>query len=191
MHAPVARRAARLLVAALLTSVLVASAAGATAAPGAAARNAATQGTVRHDITFIAMLVPHHRSAVDMASVARERATTAPVRRLAAHTAEEQRRQIREMRAWLEDHDAEPMPPPAPVREMERQGLQMLRAAMGVEVDRMFLMMMRPHHAQALSEAEDELEHGRNHFALGVARPTRVDQARELALMNDLLAALG
>jgi uncharacterized protein (DUF305 family) len=191
MHPPLARRAGRLLVAALLTSVLVASAAGATAAPGTAARNAATYGTVRHDITFIAMLVPHHRSAVDMASVARERATTAPVRRLAAHIAEEQSRQIREMRAWLERHDAEPMPPPAPVREMERQDLQMLRAATGVEVDRMFLMMMRPHHAQALSEAEDELEHGRNPFALGVARTTRVDQARELALMNDLLAALG
>jgi uncharacterized protein (DUF305 family) len=191
MHAPLARRAGRLLVAALLTSVLVASAAGATAAPGGAARNAATYGTVRHDITFIAMLVPHHRSAVEMASVARERATTAPVRRLAAHIAEEQSHQIREMRAWLERHDAEPMPPPGPVREMERQDLQMLRAATGVEVDRMFLMMMRPHHAQALSEAEDELEHGRNHFALGVARTTRVDQARELALMNDLLAALG
>lgn len=94
------------------------------------------------------------------------------------------------MRAWLERHDAEPMPPPEPVREMEQQDLEMLRSAKGAEVDRMFLMMMRPHHAQAVTEAEDELEHGRDSFALDVARTTMDDQSREIAQMNDLLAAL-
>jgi hypothetical protein len=41
-----------------------------------------------------------------------------------------------------------------------------------------------------VSEAEDEFEHGRNGFALSVARTTKTDQAREIAQMNDLLAAL-
>ena len=66
----------------------------------------------------------------------------------------------------------------------------MLREARGVEVDRMFLMMMRPHHAQGVSEAEDELEHGRNTLALNLARTTKTDQSREIARMNDLLAEL-
>lgn len=185
-----ARRTHRLVAATLITGALVLWAAGAAAAAPDAAHHPEGDGTVPHDVTFIAMLVPHHESAVEMATVARERATNDEVRKLAAHIADEQTRQISEMRAWLDRHDAEPMPPPEPVREMEEQDLQMLREARGVEVDRMFLMMMRPHHAQAVSEAEDELEHGRDAFALDVARTTKDDQAREITLMNDLLAGL-
>lgn len=183
------RRTLGVLMTALIAGALLVAAV-ATAAPANDAPHTQGDGTVRHDITFIAMLTPHHESAVEMATVARERATNHEVRELAAHIAEEQSQEIREVRAWLERHDAEPMPPPEPVREMEQQDLEMLRSAKGAEVDRMFLMMMRPHHAQAVTEAEDELEHGRDSFALDVARTTMDDQSREIAQMNDLLAAL-
>ena len=183
-----ALRGLRLLAVAVSAGVLLVPTAGA-AAPTRDPRHGGG-GTVRHDITFVAMLLPHHQTAVEMATIARDKATTAEVRRLAAHIADEQSRQIAQMREWLRDRGAQPKPPPAPVREMERQDIQMLRDAQGAEVDRMFLMMMRPHHAQAVSEAEDELEHGRNQFAVNLARTTRNDQLREIALMNDLLAAL-
>ena len=94
------------------------------------------------------------------------------------------------MRRWLRERDAEPMPPPGPVQEMNRQDLRMLRDARGVQADRLFLMIMRPHHAQGVSEAEDELEHGRNSFAVNLAGTNKADQTREIAQMNDLLAAL-
>lgn len=184
-----ALRGLRLLAVAVSAAVLLVPTAGAAAAPTRDPRHGG-DSTVRHDITFVAMLLPHHQTAVEMATVAREKATSAEVRRLAAHIADEQSRQIAQMREWLRDRGAQPKPPPAPVREMERQDIQMLRDAQGAEVDRMFLMMMRPHHAQAISEAEDELEHGRNQFAINLARTTKVDQSRELALMNDLLEAL-
>lgn len=181
-------RAVRL---AAVTSVL-----GALLLPPAA--NAATSApahgadaTVSRDITFIAMLVPHHQMAVDMASVARTKATGSDVRRLAAHIADEQSGQIRRMKTWLADHRAAPEPPPGPVQEMARQDLRMLRSASGTEVDRMFLMMMRPHHAQAVSESGDELDHGRNGFALSIARSAKSDQTREISVMNDLLAGIG
>jgi uncharacterized protein (DUF305 family) len=125
-----------------------------------------------------------------MASIARTKATDPQVRQLAAHMADGQIRQIRHMQMWLDQRGAKPMPPPAAVREMNSQDLAMLRSAQGVEVDRMFLMMMRPHHAQAVSESEDELEHGRDAFALDQARNAMADQTREIAQMNDLLAAL-
>ncbi|GAA3856844.1 DUF305 domain-containing protein [Amycolatopsis tucumanensis] len=178
----------RLTVAALAAAALVvAPAASASTSNSAKGNDRATS----HDISFIAMLVPHHQSAVEMAEVARAKATNAEVRQLAAHIAGEQSGQIRQMEAWLSRQGAKPEPPPAPVREMEQQDLQMLRSAEGAMVDRMFLMMMRPHHAQAVAEAIDELEHGRDRFALDVARTTKTDQSRELARMNDLLAALG
>jgi uncharacterized protein (DUF305 family) len=176
------RRTVGTLAAATLTGTLLAP-----AAPAGASHNSKT---VRHDLTFIAMLLPHHEQAVRMAIVAAERATRADVRRLAAHIAEEQSRQVRQMRAWLQRRDARPMPPPEPVQEMERQDLQMLREARGVEVDRMFLMMMRQHHAQGVSESEDELMHGRDPFAMELARANKSDQSREIAQMNDMLAAL-
>jgi uncharacterized protein (DUF305 family) len=67
----------------------------------------------------------------------------------------------------------------------------MLQAATGMDDDMMFLMMMRPHHSQAVSESEDELEHGQDRFALHLAATTKADQGREISQMNDLLAALG
>ncbi|HJT92520.1 MAG TPA: DUF305 domain-containing protein [Mycobacterium sp.] len=179
------RRTVGTLAAAAVTGTLLAPATQASAAPSHSSK------TVRHDITFIAMLLPHHEQAVRIASVAAERATRADVRRLAAHIAEEQSHQIRQMRAWLQRRDARPKPPPEPVQEMNRQDLRMLRDARGAEVDRMFLMMMRPHHAQGVSESEDELMHGRDPFALGLARTSKRDQSREIAAMNDMLAALG
>ena len=182
-------RRLRPLAASMAAGVLLVPATGAAAAP--------TQGmyhtgdrTARHDVTFIAMLVPHHQTAVQMASIARDKATNPQVRRLAAHIVDEQSRQISQMRAWLRQHNAKPMPPPAPIQEMERQDIHMLRAAQADQVDQLFLMMMRPHHAQAVSEAEDELQHGRNDFAVSVARTIKTDQSQELAKMNDLLAAL-
>ena len=182
-------RGLRWLAAALAAGVLLLPSAGAAASPTAHTGHGGDR-TVRHDVTFVARLLPHHQTAVQMASIAREDATTPRVRRLAAHIAEEQTRQIAEMRVWLRQRNAAPMPPPEPVQEMERQDIAMLREADGTEVDRLFLMMMRPHHAQAVAEAEDELEHGRNGFAVNLARTSKMDQTREIAVMNDLLAGL-
>ena len=182
-------RVLRVLAASLAAGVLLVPTAGAAAAPSRDSRHGDSR-TVRHDVTYIAMFLPHHQTAVQMATVARDKATNPQVRRLAAHIVEEQSRQIAQMRAWLRKHDAEPMPPPAPVREMNRQDIDMLRDARGVQVDRLFLMMMRPHHAQGVAESEDEIKHGRNAFAVNLARTSVADQSREIALMNDLLAAL-
>jgi uncharacterized protein (DUF305 family) len=182
-------RLVRIAAGALTAAVLLLPSAGAAAASTQAERGGSDR-TVRHDVTFIAMLLPHHQTAVDMANIARHKATNPQVRQLAAHIADEQSRQITQMRRWLRERDAEPMPPPGPVQEMNRQDIRMLRHADGNQVDRMFLMMMRPHHAQGVSEAEDELEHGRNNFALDLARTSKRDQVREIAQMNDLLASL-
>jgi uncharacterized protein (DUF305 family) len=163
----------------------VASASSATGGDGADL--AAHQKTEQHDVSFVAMFLPHHQSAVQMARVARERATEEQVRRLAAHIVEVQTRQIGQMESWLKERNAEPMPPPAPVRKMDRQNVQMLREARGVQVDRLFLILMRMHHAQGISEAADELLHGRDSFAIKLARTAKEDQVGEVSEMNRLL----
>ncbi|MEU5992804.1 DUF305 domain-containing protein [Spirillospora sp. NPDC047418] len=148
---------------------------------------ATRQRTEQHDVSFVAMFLPHHQSAVRMAKVAGERATEEQVRRLAAHIVEVQTRQVGQMESWLKERNAEPMPPPPPVRKLNQQNLQMLREARGVRVDRLFLILMRMHHAQGISEAADELLHGRDSFAINLARTAKEGQVGEVSEMNRLL----
>ncbi len=183
------RRPTRLAaVAAVVGSLALSTATSASSAAGDEGVSLATHWpTERHDVSFIAKFLPHHQVAVQMARVAGERAAEEEVRRLASHIVEVQTRQIGQMRAWLRERSAEPMPAPAPVRKMDQQNLRMLREARGAQVDRLFLILMRMHHSQGISEAADELQHGRDSFATKLARTAKEDQLGEVAEMNRLL----
>lgn len=184
--------AAGVLVAALSIplSATTASAAVTTSAATSVATAANPDPAVKHDITFIAMMVPHHASGIQMAQLAEKKASSDRTRKLAARIDQVQTRQVRDMKAWLKRHRSEPMQPPSAVRKMDRQDLEMLRMAKGHLFDAMFLVMMRHHHAQAVSAAEDELHHGRDEFALRMARTIKAGQAQEIATMNEMLLAL-
>lgn len=179
------RQLAAAAVAGLLALSPAAAASSATGGKGASV--AAHQQIERHDISFIAMFLPHHQSAVRMARVARERAAEEQVRQLAVHIVDVQTRQIGQMESWLRKHNAEPKPAPPPVRRMEQQNLRMLREVSGVQVDRLFLLLMRMHHAQGISEATDELLYGRDSFAVKLAETAKADQVSEVSEMNRLL----
>jgi uncharacterized protein (DUF305 family) len=140
----------------------------------------------RHDVTFVQMLLPHHQSAVRAAKVAQARATNSEVRSLARQIVRAQTKDIAEMRRLLVRFNAHPEPEPAPVEQMSRQDLAELRAAKGVGVDRKFVEIMRPHHAQAIAEAMDELEHGKDPQARRLAARNLRQQTAELAKLNRL-----
>ncbi|MEV4471287.1 DUF305 domain-containing protein [Nonomuraea sp. NPDC049504] len=158
--------------------------------PTAAAVTSAP-ATVRHDVTFMSMLVPHHETAIRMATVAQQRAAVSQVRALAARIIAAQTAEIRQIRNWLQRHGARPMTDPPAVQQMNSQDLEMLRSVPRTEVDRMFLMMMRMHHAQAVSMAIDELQNGKNREALDLAQSVKDDQSQEILTMNRLLRSLG
>lgn len=167
-----------------LVLALVAPASAATAA------NAATAKANKHDVGFVAAMVPHHEAGIEMAELARTKASNAAVRALAARIDDTQTKQVAEMRDWLKRHDASPASMPKAVRDLERQDLQVLRAARGEAFDGLFLIMMRRHHAQAVSEADDELRHGGSEVALGLARTIRAGQLKEIGTMNGLLGSI-
>jgi uncharacterized protein (DUF305 family) len=185
----VRRRLVRVLA---LTALL-----GSLAVPNADARSVSAQDpalgggtTTRHDVAFIAGMVPHHETAIALAGIAKKRAGSDEVRALAAHIVSEQSGQVARMQHWLRRHSASPTPPPAPVRELERQDLKILKMGHGRHVDMMFLMMMRPHHAQAVVEAQDEVRFGRDTFARRTAVTIRSGQLKEISRMNSLLASV-
>jgi uncharacterized protein (DUF305 family) len=55
------------------------------------------------DGAFIDAMIPHHRSAIEMARVAREQTENPRIRRLAEDIIREQQREIEQMRRWREE----------------------------------------------------------------------------------------
>jgi uncharacterized protein (DUF305 family) len=54
------------------------------------------------DKAFIEAMIPHHQSAVDMASKAEERAEHAEIKRLAAEIVAAQTREVSTLKSWLD-----------------------------------------------------------------------------------------
>ena len=67
---------------------------------------AAAPSTGNVDADFVAMMIPHHQGAVDMAKIELARGKDPMLRRLSRNIIASQERQIREMKAWERKHPA-------------------------------------------------------------------------------------
>jgi uncharacterized protein (DUF305 family) len=111
------------------------------------------------DQAFLAMMIPHHEMAVDMARIEVERGTDSETVARARRVITDQTAEIGDMRAWYREwFGAEP--PSMPMSgAMAMMGMSMnmndLRTAR--EPDRTFLRLMIPHHAGALLMADSVL----------------------------------
>ena len=75
-------------------------------------RRAPSNGIPEHD--FVAMMIPHHQGAIDMAKALLLRATDPELRNLAQAIITEQQNEIQLMQAWLRRHAAvAPVRPPS------------------------------------------------------------------------------
>lgn len=173
--------------------------------PSAAASGGTTTGTTTEhnaaDVAFATDMIPHHRQAVDMASLAPERAGSDEVRALAADIAGAQGSEVDTMAGWLEswgedvpepgmDHgamghgsmDGAAMPGMMTAAQMDE-----LTGATGAEFDRMFLTMMIEHHEGAIEMAATEQRDGLNTEAVALAATIEAAQTAEIATMRELL----
>lgn len=55
---------------------------------------------------FARTMIPHHQGALDMAQVALQHAEDDEIRRIAQKTIDDQRKDISELRSWLERHQS-------------------------------------------------------------------------------------
>jgi uncharacterized protein (DUF305 family) len=139
------------------------------------------------DRAFVAAMIPHHESAVEMAELARQRGRSRFVKDLAADIVRTQAAEIATMRG--QD------------RELADAGVE--RGRLGVDehmtgmnddmtmleradpFDSAFIEMMIPHHRGAITMAKAELAKGRDPELKALAQDIIDAQQREITLMRE------
>jgi uncharacterized protein (DUF305 family) len=138
------------------------------------------------DRAFAGAMIPHHRSAVEMAEVARERSNRSEIEQLAEAIIATQNAEIDQLTAvdqTLKDADIEP------------GGLGVAEHEMGMDddasmledakpFDREFIDMMIAHHQGAIRMARAEQERGQNRELKNLAVAIEDAQAKEIDQMN-------
>lgn len=139
------------------------------------------------DRAFIAEMVPHHASAVEMAKVASERAERPEIKQLAKDIIASQNAEITTMARidkGLAAGGVKPGELGMAMHEMKSADMdaEMLRDARPFE--REFIDMMVPHHQDAIRMARTELEKGQSGELKQVAKDIVAAQAKEIREMN-------
>ena len=170
----------------LLMLLLLAAAAVAVGACGGDDEESASTATANGtDRAFVAEMVPHHESAVEMAKVAQEKAQHDEVKKLADAIIQTQNAEIETMNALdaqMEKDGVEKGDLGMKMDEMEMSDMSMLENAK--PFDREFIDMMIPHHQDAIVMARTELEEGKSADAKKLAEAIIDAQTKEIDEMN-------
>jgi uncharacterized protein (DUF305 family) len=138
----------------------------------------------RYDRAFLTDMIGHHAMAVDMAEMAREKATHDELRRVAEEIVRTQRAEIRRMRAWLRKWYGTRRVDPEPDHQ-EMAQMEELEEATGSAFEIRFLALMSVHHAQAIERAGIAIERAKHPRVRKLARAivnaqqAEIDQFRE------------
>jgi uncharacterized protein (DUF305 family) len=166
--------------------------------------NAATSASKSfnaQDVAFAEQMIPHHRQAVEMATLAQTRASDPQVKELAAQIRAAQGPEIATMTGWLRkwgkkipsdsmhgsmgaDHGMSSMPGMMSMDEMNG-----MEQATGAEFDRLFLQGMTRHHQGAVEMAKAEQTKGKDASAVALAKAIEQAQTKEIARMKQMLGS--
>ncbi len=178
----------------LATLIAITSLAAVSACSGSSSTSASFNDA---DVTFAQDMIPHHRQATEMATLADGRSETPEVLDLANQIIAAQQPEIDTMTGWLTSWD-EKVPSDMGTGDMEGMDSDMpgmmsgdemasLETSTGADFDRQFLTMMVEHHRGAIEMAQVEEADGAYVHAVDLAKKIQEDQAAEIATMERLL----
>ncbi len=145
------------------------------------------------DRAFVADMIPHHESAVAMATIAQRRGGTAFVKQLAGDIVRTQNAEISTMRAAdtrLKRAGVAEGSLGVPEHMMGMDG-EVAALKTAKPFDAAFLRMMIPHHEGALTMAKAELSKGGDAELKRLAREIMSAQQREISAMRKQLGTSG
>ena len=174
---------ARLIVGVVVVGLALGACGGDGSPSDNTAQNAAGNGI---DRAFVGDMIPHHRSAVQMAKIAAQRGQSTFVKNLAQDITGTQNAEITTLRAIGSRLDAAGIKPKSLGVAEHEMGMDMsisqLRSA--DPFDRAFIDMMIPHHQGAIRMARVELAKGSDAKSKQLATAIIEAQAREIRAMN-------
>lgn len=139
------------------------------------------------DVKFINEMTPHHRSAIEMAQIAKAKAEHDEVRQLAVGIISAQSSEIAQMAGILKGlnpgQSTVGADDGAMTAEMSPAELRELRTAK--PFDAMFIEMMIPHHQDAIDMSRAVLEQGSNAQVKALARRIISAQSSEIRTMTN------
>ena len=145
------------------------------------------------DRAFVAAMVPHHESAVEMAEIASERGESAFVKDLARDIVRTQNEEISTMRREDDALETAGVKPGSLGMDEQAMGMDddpaMLRDA--EPFDEAFMKMMIPHHVGAIEMAKIELAKGADPELKALAEDIVDGQEREVDEMREQLGEEG
>jgi uncharacterized protein (DUF305 family) len=158
-----------------------------------ASGNAPTDTTSQVDKQFIAMMVPHHEQAIQMADLALTRAKSPEVKQLAQTIKQDQTREIQQMRTWYKSwYGTEVVTMPMDGQQMPqssgRQGMKMDLAALknAPDFDQEFLRQMIFHHQMAIQMGQMDASRLTRPELRELARSIVKNQTTEIDRMQKL-----
>ncbi len=142
-----------------------------------------------YDLQFLDTMVPHHQSAVDMAKMISGQTKNADLNKFAAAIIADQNKEIAQMKEWRGKwYEGKPsamnmeMPGMADSMKMD---MSKLASAKDKEFDLMFLDMMTPHHAGAVTMSKEALTKAEHPEIKTLAQQIIQAQEAEIKMMAD------
>ncbi|WP_084958825.1 DUF305 domain-containing protein [Thermoactinospora rubra] len=160
---------------------------------GGAAAPAPTEAVDADDVMFLQMMIPHHRQGIQIARLARERATHPEVRTLAAAIETTQDDEVARMSRWLYEWD-QPLTAASDahagheVPETDKRQIAALLTSK--RFDRDLLNVLIAHQDEAVQLAAAEQVNGASPKVREWARQVEQSRRGQIALMLDLLEEL-
>jgi len=139
------------------------------------------------DRAFVAAMVPHHESAIEMAAVAEDEATSDFVKKLAADISRTQKAEIAQMKRVDTELAGAGIAKGELAMKDHEMGMDMDAAELrgAKPFDAKFIALMTPHHVGAVEMAKVEISKGDNAELKKLAQSIITSQEKEIAQMRD------
>jgi uncharacterized protein (DUF305 family) len=136
--------------------------------------------------TWVRKMIEHHRGAIEMTDILERQGGDPQVLEKARETAEEQRRELRELEAMLQE-GVSGTGPVNPYAEGERRSHERMMAVVGANSSETWLRKMIEHHRGGIEMSEIVIAQGGNPRVAEMARRSAESQRRDIEALERLL----